>query len=319
MIGKSKNPRCFKNINRDQLPVIYANQKNAWVNTSLFGEWFHNSFVPIVQKKLVEIGVDPKGVLLLDNCSAHPDESELLSKDGKIIAKFLPPNVTALIQPMDQGILVSIKRRYRRKILEELVFQDDQGMSIVAFLKKIDMLKVAKIIASSWEEISPISIQLSWRKILPDSTGSSADRDDDVSNVEVDSSSEVEGDAAIAEECAFILQELGFELGNDEIEDWLETDRTDYGYAHLTDDEIITSIVERPIQEETQDAEDSDEVSPTISHSAAVKMFDGCMQWLQEQGESNIHNMAMLTELRDLAARKRISTLKQKKITDYTS
>ncbi len=200
MIGKSKNPRCFKNINRDQLPVIYANQKNAWVNTSLFGEWFHNSFVPIVQKKLVEIGVDPKGVLLLDNCSAHPDESELLSKDGKIIAKFLPPNVTALIQPMDQGILVSIKRRYRRKILEELVFQDDQGMSIVAFLKKIDMLKVAKIIASSWEEISPRSVRLSWRKILPDSTGSSADRDDDVSNVEVDSSSEVEGDAAIAEE-----------------------------------------------------------------------------------------------------------------------
>ncbi len=179
-------------------------------------------------------------------------------------------------------------------------------MSIV----KIDMLKVAKIIASSWEEISPRSIQLSWRKVLPDSTGSSADSGDDVSNVEVDSSSEVEGDAAIAEECAFILQELGFELGNDEIEDWLETDRTD----HLTDDEIIT-----PIQEETQDAEDSDEVSPTISHSAAVKMFDGCMQWLQEQSESNIHNMAMLTELSDLPARKRISTLKQKKITDYTS
>ena len=25
-IGKSKNPRCFKNINHDNLPVVYANQ-----------------------------------------------------------------------------------------------------------------------------------------------------------------------------------------------------------------------------------------------------------------------------------------------------
>ncbi len=39
----------------------------------------------------------------------------------------------------------------------------------------------------------------------------------------------------------------------------------------------------------------------------------------EERSEWNIHNMIMLTELRDLAARKRISTLKQKKITDYAS
>ena len=91
LIGKSKNPRCFKNISREQLPVTCVNQKNAWVNTSLFAEWFHTSFVPIIQKKLVDMGLEPRGVLLLDNCSAHPNESELVSKDGKVAAKFLPP------------------------------------------------------------------------------------------------------------------------------------------------------------------------------------------------------------------------------------
>ena len=36
LIGKSKNPRCFKHINWDNLPVIYSNQSNAWVNAVIF-------------------------------------------------------------------------------------------------------------------------------------------------------------------------------------------------------------------------------------------------------------------------------------------
>ena len=32
LIGKYKNPRCFKNFPHHQLPVVYTSQKNAWVN-----------------------------------------------------------------------------------------------------------------------------------------------------------------------------------------------------------------------------------------------------------------------------------------------
>ena len=71
--------------------------------------------------------------MLLDNCSAHPNDDELVSADGKIIAKFLPANVTSLIQPMDQGVLVAIKRRYKRKLLEELVLEDGNGRTIFFF------------------------------------------------------------------------------------------------------------------------------------------------------------------------------------------
>ena len=66
------------------------------------------------------MGQEPKAVLLLDNCSAHPDEDTLVSRDGKVTGKFLPPNVTSLIQPMDQCVMVSVKRRYRKLILKEL-------------------------------------------------------------------------------------------------------------------------------------------------------------------------------------------------------
>lgn len=67
----------------------------------------HECFVPNVSWKLQAFEEEPKAVLVLDNCSAHPDPKKLKSSDGKIYAKFLPPNVTSLIQLMDQGIVQS--------------------------------------------------------------------------------------------------------------------------------------------------------------------------------------------------------------------
>ena len=120
-----------------------------------------------MQEKLREIACEPKAVLFVHNCSPHLDEEELISADGKVIVKFFPPNVTSLIQPMDQGVLVAIKRQYRRKILEELVFQDNNGTSLVNFLRKIHLLKVLEMITASWNEIQPKTIPLFWRKIFP--------------------------------------------------------------------------------------------------------------------------------------------------------
>lgn len=53
-VGKAANPRCFKNINKSSLPVAYFNQKNAWVDCTIFAQWFNNSFVPAVKKHLSE-------------------------------------------------------------------------------------------------------------------------------------------------------------------------------------------------------------------------------------------------------------------------
>ena len=40
-----------------------------------------------------------------------------VSESGKIAAKFLPSNVISLIQSMDQGVLVTLKRIYMKKLL----------------------------------------------------------------------------------------------------------------------------------------------------------------------------------------------------------
>ena len=171
--------------------------------------------MPTVQGKLREIGCEPKAVLLLDNCSAHPNEEELISADGKVIVKFLPPNVTSLIQPMDQGILVAIKRRYRRKILEELVFQNDHGTSVVNFSRGIHLLKVSEMIAASWNEIQPKTLRLSWRKIFPL-------EDDD------DNNPESHVCALTVEEFQSFFKVLGQEIDENEVGEWLQTDSGDW-------------------------------------------------------------------------------------------
>ena len=55
LIGKAKNPRCFRNFNKNVLPVVYRNQANAWVNTEIFKDWFASCFVPETKRKLIEL------------------------------------------------------------------------------------------------------------------------------------------------------------------------------------------------------------------------------------------------------------------------
>ena len=109
-IGKYDHPKCFSNINLDALQVTYMNQKSAWVNAHIFSTWFNTIFTRFVQEKLKGMDLQPKALFVLDNCSAHPDESQIVSDEGLIVSKFLPTNVTSLIQPMDQGVLKSMKQ-----------------------------------------------------------------------------------------------------------------------------------------------------------------------------------------------------------------
>ena len=87
------------------------------------------------------MGQEAKSLLFIDNCSAHPPENVLTSEDEKIKAKFLPPNVTSLIQPMDQGVIEYIKRRYRKGLLRSLLFSTENADTIT-FLKSINILHV---------------------------------------------------------------------------------------------------------------------------------------------------------------------------------
>lgn len=307
-IGKAKNPRCFHGIDKSTLPVVYRSQKNAWINTVIFNDWFQNCFVPDVKKKLTEIGQEPKALLLLDNCSAHPNEDELASSDGLIVAKFLPPNVTSLIQPMDQGVLECLKRIYRKSILKDLTSQTEDDM--LGFLKKIDILKVVENISYAWEQIRPETLRKSWRKLIP------------LEEFSLEKS-------AVCSETESILNDdfveqfaaLNIVLAPSDINEWFQNDGP--GYEHM-DEQGIVDLVTAPA-EDMRDEEDADENAELsnrkeqcpVSHADAMRMFDDCLTWLRFQQEATVSNTSTLVRLRELAAEKRESLRRQSKIDSF--
>ena len=65
------------------------------MNSEIFAEWFKKDFVPAVKSHQRSQNIrSPKALLLIDNCSAHPDE--LSSRDGSVTCLFLPPMFSLL-------------------------------------------------------------------------------------------------------------------------------------------------------------------------------------------------------------------------------
>ena len=249
------------------LPVEYCSQKSAWMSSEIFHAWFHNSFIPTVRKELSSLGLEPKAVLVLDNCPAHPNEEDLSSDDGNITALYLPPNVTSLIQPMDQGVLVALKRRYKKKLLQRLLIEDENGVSLIDFLKSVNMKIVTELIAESWGEIKESTLRKSWRKIMPiqepakseDQTKGQEDGDED------------------EQEFMHEFQELGYSMDENEISTWLNSDSNDPGFQLMTDDEICDHVLSEqvPDQEDEPEPEEGESNVCPVSNSMAAHTVRG--------------------------------------------
>ena len=110
MIGKSKNPRCFKNY---ITKLTYYHQKRAWSDSVVFAKWWQ-SFQLYISRR-----TERKCLLIMDNCGPHG--SELIDPTGQIECVFLPSNVTSVFQPMDAGIIAMLKKKYRNRLLMKML------------------------------------------------------------------------------------------------------------------------------------------------------------------------------------------------------
>ena len=66
---------------------------------------------------------------------------------------------------MDQGVLESIKRVYRKSILKDLISQST--CTIEDFLKRIDIIKIVDNVSFAWDMVKSSSIRNSWKKLMP--------------------------------------------------------------------------------------------------------------------------------------------------------
>ncbi|XP_006004800.1 tigger transposable element-derived protein 4-like [Latimeria chalumnae] len=118
VIGKSKSPCCFPK-DHSKLPVINRNSAKAWMTSSLFQEWLKNWER--------ELNLQNRHVcLLIDNCLAHSINVNL----SHIVLKFLPPNTTSVMQPMDMGVIKTFKGHYHTRLNARIITSLDADLQL---------------------------------------------------------------------------------------------------------------------------------------------------------------------------------------------
>ena len=77
----------------------------------IFTDWYKN--VLITSEKERKPSKTDTFLLILDNTPSHPSVNFLNAIDPQFRVVFLLPNVTALVQPMDQCVIESMKKNYK--------------------------------------------------------------------------------------------------------------------------------------------------------------------------------------------------------------
>ena len=311
MIGKSCKPRCFNNVNRSALPVIYANQTKAWMNTAIFTSWFFDQFVPSVRAYLKEKNLSEKAVLLLDNAPTHPSSEVLQTPDGFIKCFFLHANTTSVIQPMDQGVLENLKRRYKRALLEKLLLSMEDGTPEV-FVKSLNIKDCVYMCASAWNDIREESLARSFNKLLTDK--SSPENQPSSASATEDSSTESLCSSADDEQIVDMGSQLN--LSAQEVQEWLDSDKN--LTEELTDEEIV-QLSKQDSQGDTSDDEEEDiqEQPLLISHTVAAEAFELIISYMEQQPETPSVQLMLLNNLKSAAVDKAFNSKKQSHITDF--
>ena len=147
VIGKARKPRCFKNVKL--LPCRYRHQKKRWMDGILFEKWVRK-----LDRKFLSEGRNV--ALVIDNWPAHPHIEKL--KAIKLF--FLPTNTTFITQPMDKGVIRSLKAKYRANVVRKIIRSLEKNKTI----SKISLLHGMQMLVSAWNELTTEAIVNCFRK-----------------------------------------------------------------------------------------------------------------------------------------------------------
>ena len=131
-IGKAKKPQCLKNIKF--LPCRYRNQQKSWLEGILFEQ-----SVRELDRKFSSEG--RYVALVIDGCPDH-----LQIENLKAIKLFsLPSKETSKIQPMDQGVIRSLKAMCHKNVVRKIIRSVERNKTLpkISLLQEMQMLVVA--------------------------------------------------------------------------------------------------------------------------------------------------------------------------------
>ncbi|KAL2630271.1 hypothetical protein R1flu_014957 [Riccia fluitans] len=150
IIGKSKNPRSFPGQDMTQLKVNYVNSVRAWMTNPIFNQYLKELGEYFKRKRR-------KVLIFLDNAPVHiVDEATNLAN---IELRFFPPNLSSVLQPLDGGIIRSLKALSRKFEVLSLLDNINKSLHASDLVKKLTVLDAIKFIDKSWSLVKAETIQ----------------------------------------------------------------------------------------------------------------------------------------------------------------
>ena len=155
VIWKSEKPRCFKHVNKSQLPVLYFSQKKAWMTGNILDQ--------VLTKLNRKLRANGRSVLLLmDNAGCHPDD--LQHKYTNIRIVFLPANTTSVLQRLDLGIIQNFKVHYRKLLFRFVLAKIEECTTASEVTKSLTILHAIRWVAEAWKKVASDTIQKCFRR-----------------------------------------------------------------------------------------------------------------------------------------------------------
>lgn len=152
VIGDPSNAECLAPVK--SMPVDYYWTSKAWMTLNVFEN---------VLKRMDDdmLAQNRNVIMFLDHAIAHGEVVGLQNRLKAIELAYLPPNTNAQIQPLDQGIMNSLKLHYRNRMLRRTVAKLEKGQS----LRPIGLMEAIDIISQCWHvDISMEFIRNCFRK-----------------------------------------------------------------------------------------------------------------------------------------------------------
>lgn len=287
MIGKSANPRCFKNVKSK--PVEYVNSSNAWMTSDLFSKWLIK-----LNKKCVK--ETREVVLFIDNCTAH--NTIPVMENVKVV--FFPANMTSVVQPMDQGIIKNLKHFYRSLLVENILSGDGNALKI-----KLDILQASRMCKQAWDKVKQETIKNGFKK-----AGFVKTDEESVEVTEAETIPPVDGWEDVVSDPTISY------------EDFLNVDEDVAVCREMTDAEIIAEVLDS--ENQVDDGDGSGDETAGSSAEVPVPSAADAMNHVQElrrffESRVNVSDsyFKCLNTLESFIMAERINSRKQAKISSF--
>ncbi|GBO13561.1 Tigger transposable element-derived protein 6, partial [Araneus ventricosus] len=138
IIGKSKKSHCFKNVKA--LPTKYLSNKKSWMTMSYIIDGLKGLDDKMRKQKR-------RIILFIDQRPAHLPYTDFLKN---ITVKIFPVNFSSKLQPLDLGVIKSLKQRYRKLLVKTTIVSLDHGDTKNM---KIDVLQTMNFIMMAWQNV----------------------------------------------------------------------------------------------------------------------------------------------------------------------